>query len=215
MVTSQAQGLINLGNTIGDFFGSLGESIGSFFSNLWSNISTFFADLPGNIANIWNSFVELLQYINPWSDRFFLKIAFTMNADQEAKHENNHSEFDKKFREKIPFVGAIIDEFQKASDRHQNVSGAKTFSTSNNPLNLSIGSFSYDSGSISYETQATDLNFILEKYEPYRLTVRNGLMLVVYGLGIVYLVKYVLNYGVTEAGSLGVAEYKSGMKGDD
>ena len=39
-------------------------------------------------------------------------------------------------------------------------------------------------------------------YEPYRAYVRGFLFLVVVALAIVYIVKYVLNYGVTSAGQM-------------
>ena len=79
MVTNQAQGFLDLVDSIGNFFSNLGENIGGFFTNLWTNISDFFKDLPVNLLNI-------LSYINPWSDNFFLKIAFVMSEEQENEH---------------------------------------------------------------------------------------------------------------------------------
>jgi len=182
MVTSQAEGLLNLANTIGNFFGDLGNNIGNFFSGLWNNIFEFFKDLPTHIVNIWNNFVELLQYINPWSNKFFLKIAFVMTEEQEQEHLNRKNEFHDILMDKIPFVSVLIDTFQDVVDRQNNVKQLKTFNVQNNPLNIEIGAMSYDGGVVSYSTSSTDLSFILEKYEPYRVNVRNGLMLIVYGI---------------------------------
>lgn len=214
MVTSQAQSVINLGKTIGNFFSDLGNSISGFFTELWNNILEFFRDLPTNISNIWKNFIELLQYINPWSDKFFLKIAFVMSEEQENKHLSNQEEFNNIFKNKIPFASMLIDTFQNVIDRQNNVKIAKTFvySKEDNPLNLEINAFNYNGGIISYNTRTTDLTFILEKYEPYRVKVRNGLMLVVYGIGIVYLVKYVLNYGITQGGNVLINELKNNSK---
>lgn len=192
-----------LANKIGGFFTSLATNIGNFFSGLWDNIYNFFKDLPGHIANIWSNFVELLKYINPWSDKFFLKIAFVMSEEQEQIHNSNQDNFNTAFKNKIPFVSSLVDTFNTVGERQRNVRNARSFSSS--PLNLSIGSFSYNGGAISYNTSPTNLSFILEKYEPYRVQVRDGLKLLIYGLGIVYLVKYVLNYGITQGASLGVS----------
>ncbi len=198
---------------IGEFFTNLGSSIGGFFENLWNKIFDFFKDLPGHIANIFNSFVELLQYINPWSDKFFLKIAFIPSEEQQQEHLKNQEEFKRAFDSKLPFVNSLVDIFQNVKTRQANVNNIRSFE--NNPLNLSIGSFEYDSGVISYSTPSTDLTFILEKYEPYRVQVRNGLKLIIYGLGAVYLVKYILNYGITEGGNLGISSISASKKGGD
>lgn len=193
---------------------SIGNSIGEFFSGLWNNIYNFFKDLPSNISNIWNSFKELLQYINPWSDKFFLKIAFVLSEEQQQIHTNNQEEFKQAFNNKFPFVNSLVDIFQNVQIKQANLRNKRSFDT--NPLNLSIGSFSYDSGVISYNTPSTDLSFILEKYEPYRVQVRDGLKLIIYGLGVVYLVKYILNYGITEGANLGISSISSNRKsGDD
>lgn len=214
MVTSQAKSLINLGNTIGDFFGNLGSNIGDFFNVLWNNILNFFKDLPTNISNIWKNFIELLQYINPWSDKFFLKIAFVMSEEQESKHLTNQEEFNNIFKNKIPFVSTLIDTFQNVVDRQNNVKKEKVFvyNKEENPLNLEINAFNYNGGVIEYNTNSTDLTYILEKYEPYRIKLRNGLMLIVYGIGIVYLVKYFLNYGITQGGNIVINELKNNSK---
>lgn len=203
--------LNSLKNGIGDFFSNLGKSIGDFFTDLWNNISDFFKDLPGHIANIWNGFIELLQYINPWSDKFILKIAFVMSEEQEEIHSSNQEEFNTAFKNKIPFVSSLVDTFNTIGERQRNVRSVRSFSS--NPLNININGFSYNGGPISYSSSSTDLSFILEKYEPYRVQVRDGLKLIVYGLGIVYLVKFVLNYGITQGANLGV-EIASKKDGD-
>ena len=206
---SFTNGLSDLGDNIEGFFTSLGTNIGGFFNGLWNNIADFFADLPQNISNIWNNFVELLQYINPWSDKFFLKIAFVLSEEQEAKHSTAHQDLNDALSDKFPAVSLLIQQFEELQESQENVRKTKSFNNSSSvisrsPLNLEISNFSYDGGVIHYEAEGTDLTFILEAYEPYRIPIRNALMLLGYGMGIVYLVKHFLNYGATSAVSSGI-----------
>lgn len=206
------EGLNSLQEGIGTFFSNLGNGIGGFFNSLWNNIFNFFKDLPGHISSIWTNFIELLQYINPFSDKFILKIAFVMNEEQEQIHSTKQNEFNELFKNKIPFVGILQNEFNKITERQNNVRNVRSFSSNNNPLDITIPEFNYDGGVISYNTSSSNLDSILSTYEPYRIQVRDGLKYIIYGLGIVYLVKYVLNYGITQGASLGIDTSKKGGK---
>lgn len=57
--------LLDLGSSIGGFFGTLGDSLGGWFKSVFK----WFGDL-------FDSMAEMLSYINPFSEKFFLYIAF-------------------------------------------------------------------------------------------------------------------------------------------
>lgn len=185
-----------------------------------TNILSYINPLDDNflLKGVLDFLGNIISYVNPFSDNFFgktlinlfkdlLNSLFIMTAEQEQIHTNNQEQFNNAFNSKIPFVNSLIDTFEEVEQRQANVYTTRSFSS--NPLNLSISGFSYNSGVIHYNAPSTDLTFVLEKYEPYRITVRDGLKLLVYGLGIVYLVKYVLNYGITQGGNLGVDTYSA------
>ncbi len=102
--------------------------------------------------------------------------------------------------------------------RHENVRNVRVFANGmggrGDSFLLEVGTdnFAYDGGVIFYNTSGISLDKVALAYEPYRLKVRDGLMLIVYGIGVVYLVKNVLNYGVTQGSDLGisVAKHKGG-----
>lgn len=204
----------DLGNYIGNFFKDLGSSIGKSVESMWINIKDFFGDLPTHISNIWTSFLELLQYLNPFSDKFFLKLAFVMTEEQEAVLENNKNEIQEKLDTKFPIVTNFKNDLQNAIDKQNNfrTSLQKGIETNSNPLNIEIPEYNYSNGTITVKTENTDLMNILIAYEPYRETVRNGLVLIVYGLALVYIIKFLLNYGVTD--TVGFISH-NGKGGDD
>ena len=106
--TSFTSGLDTLRQGLGSFFTTLGTNIGGFFDSLWTNISNFFSGAITNISNIWNGLTNLLQYINPWSDNFFLKIAFTLTPEQEQIHNARDSQYQQILSSKFPAVSALI-----------------------------------------------------------------------------------------------------------
>lgn len=194
------KGVTDLGNTIGGFFSDLSEGVGGYFDDLWNDILEFFQDLPQNISNIWTDITSILSYINPFSDNFFLKIAFVMNEEQEATLENNKNEIQEKLNTKFPLIQDFQNDLQNAIDKQNNFRQALAngLDTNSNPLNIEIPEYNYSSGSILVNTNSSNLMNILVAYEPYRQTIRNGLVLIVYGLGAVYIIKFLLNYGVTD-----------------
>ena len=204
----------SIDNFFKNFFKNIGETIGKFFKDIWINIKDFFADLPQNIANIWTNFKKLLEYLNPFSKNFFLRLAFVMTEEQEAVLENNKNEIQEKLDTKFPIVTNFKNDLQNAIDKQNNfrTSLQKGIETNSNPLNIEIPEYNYSNGTITVKTENTDLMNILIAYEPYRETVRNGLELIVYGLALVYIIKFLLNYGVTD--TVGFISH-NGKGGDD
>lgn len=197
-----------------NFFKNIGETIGKFFEDIWINIKDFFADLPQNIANIWEKFLELFDYLNPLSKNFFLRLAFVMTEEQEAVLENNKNEIQEKLDTKFPIITNFQNDLQNAINKQNNfrTSLQRGIETNSNPLNIEIPEYNYSNGTITVKTEKTDLMNILIAYEPYRETVRNGLVLIVYGLALVYIIKFLLNYGVTD--TVGFISH-NGKGGDD
>lgn len=61
---------------VGGWFVDLGKDIGGFFSDLGESIGGWFKDVFKWFGDLFDSMGEMLSYINPFSDKFFLKIAF-------------------------------------------------------------------------------------------------------------------------------------------
>lgn len=101
---------------------------------------------------------------------------------------------------KIPFVNYFKEELENSSINTYSVSDKSDF------LKISMPAWSFDLGSIKFETEEKQYINIREVYEPYRVGVRSLLALIVYSLGIVYLVKYFLNYGNTSVGGSSLKE---------
>lgn len=169
-------------------------------ANIWTTIGDFFNKILEFFASLLEKVGQILSYFNPFSENFFLRPAFVMSEEQEAIHKNNQEEFRSAIANKIPFAQTLVDLFNTVIDAHKNVEDAEY-----NPLNIKFGAFHFDFGAIHAETQETDLTNVLLKYEPYRVQARNLLKLIVYAIGIVYLVKHFLNYGITQGAQLGTS----------
>lgn len=86
----------------------------------------------------------------------------------------------------MPFVTTFSEAFEDA----------KNLSVSNSDiLVIEMPSFSFYGG----QTEKQVFINVRDSYEPYRSYIRTGLEYIVYVLGIVYLIKYVLNWGQTQA----------------
>ena len=77
--------------SVGSWFVDLGKKIGGFFSSLVESLGGWFKE-------VFNGFAKIVTYINPLSDKFFLKIAFVPRNDF-IKDEINKVKtvFDQKF----------------------------------------------------------------------------------------------------------------------
>lgn len=68
--------LSDLGSDIGSWLSDLGDSIGKGIKDMWDGLSKNLNDLWESIKDIFNSVKSILNYINPFSDKFILKVAF-------------------------------------------------------------------------------------------------------------------------------------------
>lgn len=61
---------------IGQWFANLGNSIGQWFTNLVDNINGLATSIGGWFNDLFSTLGEILNYLNPFHENFFLKIAF-------------------------------------------------------------------------------------------------------------------------------------------
>lgn len=148
---------------------------------------------------------SLVDYINPFSDKFFLKTLFEWiknffsalwdfvyhvfipTDEQWNAIKEDYSDLGNAFGNHIPFVGLFSDELENA----------KQIVYNEDFLNIKFDGWNFDLGVVKFSTPEINFTGVLEAYEPYRMTVRTFLVFIVYALALVYIVKYVLKYGET------------------
>lgn len=179
----------NLGNwftDVGNWFSDLGSSIGQFFSDLWTNLSGSLGDIFKVIGDIFswigNFFSALLDFVYH---------IFIPTDEQWNNIKEDYRDLGTTFNNHIPFVGLFSDELEKAKQVVYN----EDF------LNIKFDSWSFNLGVIKYSTPEIQFDKVVKAYEPYRMTVRSFLTLILYALIVVYIIKYALNYGHTEGNS--------------
>lgn len=165
-----ADGFSNIVNWLGDILSGLGE----WFGNVIEGIGNVFSWLGNFFSALW----EFVYHI------------FIPTDDQWAEITNDYNQVGETLKSHIPFISLFSEELKKAQATVE-----KT-----DPLIIRIPSFSYSgSGGIGVDTGTKEIN-LTAIYEPYRIYIRGFLFLVVVALAFVYIIKYVLNYGVTSAG---------------
>lgn len=179
----------DLGNwfsDVGNWFSDLGNSIGKFFSDLWDNLSKSLGDIFKTIKDIFswigNFFSSLLEFV--------YHIFIPTDSQWESVKED-YRDLGSTFNNHLPFVGLFSDELEKAKQVVYN----EDF------LNIKFDSWSFDLGVVKYSTPDIRFDKVVKAYEPYRMTVRSFLALIVYALLVVYIIKYVLRYGTTQGNS--------------
>ena len=165
---------------------------------MWLNISNFFTGMIQNIADTWefcrNFFTELLN--------FFIHI-FVPTDEQWAEIEKDYSDMGDALSIHIPFVGLFSEELKKAQD----TVSAYDF------LIIEMPEINFDFGVVKVNSPSKKYLNISQAYEPYRAYVRGFLFLIVVGMAFVYIFKYVLNFGQTQAAQqLISSEKRSGKK---
>lgn len=193
-----------------EFLGSILDYINPFSENfILKDIISYinpFSDkfiLKGVLEFLGN----IIDYINPFSENFILKDLFSWigsffenlanffihifvpTEEQWADLSAQDESIGDKFESKFPFVFWFQDELEKAEE----------YVFSNDFLNITFPSWEMNLGIIKYSTPEINFTAIRDAYEPYRLTIRNSLFYIAVGLAIVYLVKYLLNFGVTSS----------------
>lgn len=135
----------------------------------------------------------MVSFFGDFFDKLGLKLQnlFVPTDEQWSQIEEEHKQLSDTVKAHIPFVGLFSEELEKAQEAVE-----KT-----DPLIIRIPSFDYSgSGGIGVSTGTKEIN-LTAVYEPYRAYIRGFLFLVVVALAFVYIVKYVLNYGVTDIGN--------------
>ncbi len=180
------EGFTNGLSKVGNWFSDLSTSIGNFFKDLWNNLGKSLSDIFKTICDIFdwfgNFFTELLN--------FFYHI-FIPTDEQWNAIKQDYKDLGTTFNNHIPFVGLFSDELEKAKEVVYN----EDF------LNIKFDGWSFDLGVVKYSTEEIHFDKVVKAYEPYRMTVRSFLTLIVYALVVVYIIKYCLKYGTTEGNS--------------
>lgn len=174
--------LVNLGSNIGGFIAELGSNIGGFFGNLVSNLQSFFNNLVQNIQQGFAGIADTILHL------------FIPTDEQKEAHIQQELAMQETIRSKIPFVPYFQDEIQKAF----------SYQESTDFLHLRFEGWDMNLGIIKIHTPDVDFTKVRDAYEPYRIYVRGFLLLIVYGMAGVYIVKFILNYGATDAVNVAV-----------
>lgn len=104
----------------------------------------------------------------------------------------------------LPFIGLFSEELKKAQDTVEKTDF----------LVINMPSFNYSgSGGIAVNTGEQKVVNVGQAYEPYRAYVRGGLFLIVVGMAFVYIIKYVLNFGSSQALGHAIDSSKADGKG--
>lgn len=179
----------DLGNwftDVGKWFGDLGDSIGKFFSDLWDNLGKALNDIFSTIGDIFDWLGDFFSSLL----NFFYHIFIPTDSQWETVKED-YRDLGSTFNNHLPFVGLFSDELEKAKQVVYN----EDF------LNIKFDGWSFDLGVVKYSTPSIQFDKVMKAYEPYRMTVRSFLALIVYALVVVYVIKYVLRYGSTQGNS--------------
>lgn len=122
--------IASFSSSVGKWFLELGSDIGAFFSTLFSNIAdfsksvgTWFGDLFKKLGSwfldVINIIGDVLAYINPFSDKFLLKIAF---IPKDGFIDKKVGDLKDTVEDRFAFINQINDAFKSvtsAIESHQ------------------------------------------------------------------------------------------------
>lgn len=102
----------NLGNSIGQWFTDLRDSIGQWFTNLGNDIGAWFQGVSDKITqfaeNFSNTMSNIMSYLDPTSDNFFLKLAL---VPSEGFIPNKFDELKDVLDDRLPIIGTFTGIF--------------------------------------------------------------------------------------------------------
>lgn len=110
-----------------------------------------------------------------------------MTEEQETAYKQKENSVNDIIESKFGIFYFFQDEIQKANEYVYNADF----------LAVEFPSWHCDLGIVKFDTPKINFTKIRDIYEPYRTTIRNSLFFIFVGLAMVYVVKYILNYGVT------------------
>ena len=160
------------------------ENIGKFFNG---DVEEGTKGVFGFFSDIISNFSEILSWIGNFFSKFgeALLHLFVPDNTQKADLQEKFSSLGDLAISHLPFIASFQDALTK-----QDLS----VSTSD-MLVIQMPEFNFFGVTIP----AKQFVNVQEAYEPYRQNVRTGLTYIVYALGIVYIIKYIVGWGQTQA----------------
>lgn len=99
-------GIVNLGSSIGQWFTNLINSIGQWFANVINGISDFANSVANWFGQVFATIGEILEHLNPFSEKFFLRIAL---IPSDGYFERFANDIKQSFDGKFAFISEIGD----------------------------------------------------------------------------------------------------------
>ncbi len=103
-------GIISLGLDIGQWFSNILTSVGDWFANVINGITEFANSVGEWFAQLFVTIGEILDHLNPFSEKFFLKIAF---IPSDGYFERFASDIKQSFDGKFEFISEIGNALKK------------------------------------------------------------------------------------------------------
>lgn len=100
--------LSDLGSDIGDWLADLGTKFAKSIKDMWDGLAKNLTDLWDSIKDIFETLMDIFDFINPFSDKFFLKIAF---IPEEGYFSEKTSDLKADLESRFAFMGQIKDAF--------------------------------------------------------------------------------------------------------
>lgn len=106
----------SLGNwfeDIGQWFSDIGNSIGQWFNNLIDDINGLAESIGGWFNDLFSTLGEILNYLNPFHENFFLKIAF---IPSDGFITGKFDELKGVLDDRLPIIGTFTDLFNSITE---------------------------------------------------------------------------------------------------
>ena len=140
----------------------------------------------GFLSSIFNSLASIVNFVIDFFDN--LLHLFVPTSEQWTTIKTRFSGLGNLVISHLPFVTSF----------NQALINAQSNVVSNTDmLVINMPSFSFYGG----QTEQTTYINVRQAYEPYRSQIRTGLTYIVYSLGIVYIIKYIVGWGQTQVKS--------------
>ena len=118
------QWFANLGTSIGQWFTDLRDSIGQWFTNLVDDINGLATSIGEWFNDLFSTLGEILNYLNPFHENFFLKIAF---IPSEGFIPNKFDELKDVLDDRLPIIGTFTGIFDSITQVQSIDSTSPTF----------------------------------------------------------------------------------------
>lgn len=107
------QWFADLGNSIGQWFTDLGNGISQWFTNLIDDINGLAESIGGWFNDLFSTLGEILNYLNPFHENFFLKIAF---IPSDGFITGKFDELKDVLDDRLPIIGTFKDLFTSITE---------------------------------------------------------------------------------------------------